>query len=77
MPEDVSIIGSGGGEIRNFSDVRLTMVKQPVTEMGETAANMIIRMITEKTKYFEGIELPARVIEGCTTLLRPRKKQLK
>ncbi|MFA6715198.1 MAG: LacI family DNA-binding transcriptional regulator [Victivallales bacterium] len=77
IPDNVAIIGSSGGEIRKLSNVQLSTVRQPVEDIGKTAANMIVKMITEKIEYFEGIKLPACFMEGSTTPLRSYKRQLK
>ena len=77
IPDNVAIIGSGGGGARKLSNVQLSMIKQPIADIGKTAANMIIKMINEKTEYFEGIKLPAGFKEGTTTPSRPGRRPSK
>lgn len=67
IPRDISIIGSGG-DMERFSTVPLTIVKQPMAEIGKKAADTIIKMVNGKFKYFNGIKLKTKLIRGNTTL---------
>lgn len=45
IPEDLSIIGFDGHELCSYTNPPLTTVKQPLEEMGEEAANVVIESI--------------------------------
>jgi len=56
VPEDISVAGFDDIELANYTIPSLTTIRQPVDEMAEIAANMLIKMIegeplSESEKY--------------------------
>ncbi|WP_186578547.1 GntR family transcriptional regulator [Aquibacillus kalidii] len=56
IPEELSIIGFDDSFMVNVSEVKLTTVKHPKSEMGEAAAKMILDMIKEKSGSVKRME---------------------
>jgi LacI family transcriptional regulator len=63
VPGDVSVIGSTGMDVGIYSTPSLTVVPQPMEEMGRTAARMLLRMIQTGER-----RLPGKQIDGGLTL---------
>lgn len=53
VPEDISIVGYDDSLLAEASEVKLTTVKHPKTQMGEAAAKAIIRFVSEKDRLPE------------------------
>src|SRR5690625_1152637 len=47
VPKDISIVGFDDSFLANVSEVKLTTVKHPQSELGEAAAELILDMIKE------------------------------
>jgi LacI family transcriptional regulator, repressor for deo operon, udp, cdd, tsx, nupC, and nupG len=66
IPEDVSVIGFDDHEIAAY--VGLTTVKQPVTELGEKAASLLLEHIDNKNKDGQPqIKMKNRLVVRSTT----------
>lgn len=48
VPEDISLIGYDNSILSRVSEVKLTTIKHPQSEMGEAAAKMILNLIDRK-----------------------------
>lgn len=48
VPKDISIVGYDDSFLAQASEVKLTTIKHPKNEMGETAAKMIVELVKEK-----------------------------
>ena len=64
IPDDVSIVGFDGLPFSRFASPPLTMVQQPVRDMGVVAANLLIDIIEDKAprRSATEIRLPARLV---------------
>jgi LacI family transcriptional regulator len=62
IPEDLSVVGFDDLPVCQWLSPPLTTVRQPLAEMGRTAADMLGTVI-------EGIQLPSRRVELATELL--------
>jgi len=71
IPDDISIVGFD--DIHQASQVNppLTTVRQPLEEMGRTAAQMLLDYIADPEKDVERIDLPTQLIVRAST--RPLK----
>ena len=71
IPDDISIVGFD--DIHQASQVNppLTTVRQPLEEMGRTAAQMLLDYIADPEKEVERIDLPTQLIVRAST--RPLK----
>ena len=45
VPEDISIVGHDDSLLAEISEVKLTSIVHPKSEMGESAANIIIDLV--------------------------------
>jgi LacI family transcriptional regulator len=75
VPEDVSVMGFDDIEFASISYPPLTTIRQPLREMGATAAEVLIRKI-EKKEAVENISVrPELVIRSstCSPSLKRRK----
>jgi LacI family transcriptional regulator len=72
IPDDISIVGFD--DIHQASQVNppLTTVRQPLEEMGRTAAAMLLDYIADPEKPVERIDLPTQLIVRGST--RPLKR---
>lgn len=64
VPRDIAIVGTTGLDIGRFSSPRLTVLAQPMTRIGRTAAGMLLRM--QRTGQSR---IPGRALK-CTFVLR-------
>lgn len=49
VPEDISLIGYDDSVLSRVSEVKLTTIKHPQSEMGETAAKMMLDLLDSKS----------------------------
>jgi len=64
IPDDISIVGFDGLPFARFASPPLTMVHQPVHDMGAVAANLLVDIIEDKVPRRSGTEirLPAKLV---------------
>jgi GntR family transcriptional regulator, arabinose operon transcriptional repressor len=48
VPEDLSLVGFDNSFMGNLTEVKLTTITHPQSQLGETAANMIVDLVKEK-----------------------------
>ena len=63
VPEDISIVGHDNSLLAEISEVKLTSVVHPQSEMGEAAANIIMELINTKNKNSNGFNASSKVYE--------------
>lgn len=70
LPEDLSIVGFDDIPQAAHVHPALTTVRQPLEEMGRSAANLLLKYIAEPAAEVERIELPTALIirESCQAL---------
>jgi LacI family transcriptional regulator len=67
VPEDVSVIGFDDIEFASIANPSLTTIRQPLREMGATAAELLIRKIG-KNEVIENIRVrPELVVRSSTS----------
>jgi len=77
-PEDVSVVGFDDISAAGYSVPRLTTIRQPLREMGETAARTLIERIqdpkheVQRETYF----LPELVVRESTTRVPARRRSV-
>jgi DNA-binding LacI/PurR family transcriptional regulator len=74
VPEDVSIIGFDDISSAAYHTPRLTTIRQPLHDMGETAARMLLQRIQGFKDYAETFEVPPELIIRETTAPRRDKR---
>jgi len=67
IPEDYSIVGYDDVEMSSYVTPPLTTVSQPVFELGQKTANILIDRITHPNKSSDEIILPVKLIERLST----------
>src|SRR5699024_1005985 len=55
VPEDISIVGYDDSFLANVSEVKLTTVKHPQSELGETAGKLILDLVHSNREYGKGV----------------------
>lgn len=70
VPEDLSIVGIDNSDLAKFCLVPLTSVKNPVEELGQTAARMIVDHIRKKTEMLTIEFEPELVIRNSVVVHR-------
>jgi LacI family transcriptional regulator len=70
LPEDLSIVGFDDIPQASHVHPALTTIRQPLEEMGRSAANLLLKYIAHPNAEIERIELPTRLIirESCQAL---------
>lgn len=70
LPEDLSIVGFDDIPQASHVHPALTTVRQPLEEMGRSAAHLLLKYIANPNAEVERIELPTRLIirESCQAL---------
>ena len=63
VPEDISIVGHDNSLLAEISEVKLTSVVHPQSEMGEAAADIIMELINTKNKNTNGFNASSKVYE--------------
>jgi len=62
VPQDVAVVGSTGLEMAQYTQPPLSVLAQPMDEMGRQAARMLQHMIQQKTSRIPGVRIPGRFI---------------
>lgn len=62
VPEDVGVIGTTGLQVAAFSQPSLTVVAQPMEEMGRSAAQMLTEMAREGVRRMVGRRISGKFI---------------
>jgi GntR family transcriptional regulator of arabinose operon len=77
VPKDLSIVGYDDSFLSDITEVKLTTIEHPKSEMGKKAANMILRMIENNGQLDEGFESyvfdPKLVIRESAALIGSEK----
>lgn len=67
IPEDYSIVGYDNVEMCEYVAPRLTTIAQPIEDLGEAAAQLLMERIKDSDKEAEAIQLPVKLIDRCST----------
>ncbi|HEX4716164.1 MAG TPA: LacI family DNA-binding transcriptional regulator [Ktedonobacteraceae bacterium] len=70
LPEDLAIVGFDDIPQASYVHPALTTIRQPLEEMGRSAAHLLLKYIAHPNAEIERIELPTRLIirESCQAL---------
>ncbi|MFD5317520.1 LacI family DNA-binding transcriptional regulator [Streptomyces sp. NPDC127098] len=71
VPEDVSVVGFDGLPEATWPGVRLTTVRQPVSEMATTGLEILLGLVAGDSRDITGVEVATRLVEGDTTARPP------
>jgi LacI family transcriptional regulator len=67
VPEDISVVGFDDIHMAAFSVPSLTTVRQPLQEMGETAARILLDRVTARKKHPAEVAIEPQFIEREST----------
>ena len=62
VPEQVGVIGSTGLNVGSYTSPALTVVAQPMRQVGRHAVSMLLEMASEGTRRMVGRELPGQFV---------------
>ncbi|GGE25895.1 arabinose metabolism transcriptional repressor [Pullulanibacillus camelliae] len=62
VPDDLSIVGYDDSHLAEASEIKLTSVEHPKTELGRAAAETIIKLIEKRTKNVESIVFEPKLV---------------
>ena len=71
VPEDVSVVGFDDIQIAVHNNPSLTTVRQPLQEMGETAARILLNRIEDRESYVPEIEIAPELVVRNSTARAP------
>jgi LacI family transcriptional regulator len=71
VPDDISVIGVDDIQLADFISPRLTTIRQPLKEMGEIAASILLQRIQGELPPEETVIQPELVIRESTAKARP------
>jgi LacI family transcriptional regulator len=74
VPEDLSVVGFDDLPISRWVSPPLTTVRQPLAEMGRTAAEMLLTMIDRREPLVRQVELATELIVRSSTGRPPLKR---
>lgn len=63
VPEDISIVGHDDSMLAEISEVKLTSIGHPKSEMGELAASLIVELVKSKHKTSNNFNASSKVYE--------------
>lgn len=76
VPEDVSVIGFDDIQVAAYHNPRLTTIRQPLRDMGETAARILLQRMQGFKDYPEEFAVPPELITRETTAaVNPRSRR--
>ena len=71
VPEDVSVVGFDDIQIAQHNSPSLTTVRQPLQEMGETAARILLNRIDDREAYVPEIRIEPELVVRNSTARAP------
>jgi DNA-binding LacI/PurR family transcriptional regulator len=71
VPEDISVIGFDDIQIAQYNSPSLTTVRQPLQEMGETAASTLLNRIEDRENYVPEIQIEPELVVRNSTARAP------
>ncbi len=75
MPEDVSVIGFDEIQLAAYHTPRLTSIRQPLRDLGETAAKILLQRLQGSRDYpVEFAVPPELVIRETTAAANPKRR---
>jgi hypothetical protein len=70
-PEDVSVVGFDDIQIAQHNSPSLTTVRQPLQEMGETAARILLNRIDGREAYVSEVRIEPELVVPNSTARAP------
>lgn len=67
VPQEVKIVGFDNISITEYANPSITTIDQDKFKMGETAARILLDMINDRSKKFDNVIIPIKLIKRETT----------
>ena len=64
IPDDIKVVCFDKSEVFDFIDVPIPYIKQPISEMGKNAVELLIELITQKPVSTKSVTLKANLINS-------------
>jgi LacI family transcriptional regulator len=75
VPEDVSVIGFDDIQLATYQIPRLMTIRQPLRNMGETAARILLQRLHGFRDYSIEFAVPPKlIIPGITAAANPKRR---
>lgn len=73
IPDDLSVLGFDNLDVSAHLEPPLTTLAQPFTQIGQAAANILLRRIDGDSTYFQQVTLPTELVirQSCRPLAVP------
>ena len=75
VPQDLSVVGFDDLPVSRWFSPPLTTVRQPLVEMGRTAAAMLAEMIEERHPHGRQVELATELVVRSSTAAPPTERE--
>ena len=75
VPEDVSVVGFDDISVAAYHTPRLTTIRQPLHDMGETAARILLQRLQGFKDYPEELAIPPELMIRETTASVPARSR--
>ncbi len=62
VPEDIALVGYDDVELARFTDPPLTTVRQPISELGRVAVQLLLRQLEEGVREPQRVILPTELV---------------
>lgn len=77
IPEEISVIGYDNIDLDEYVTPKLTTIEQPIMELGETSARLILNRIDDLEMPRQLVNVPVKLIERSSTAQPDRWKLTK
>ncbi|WP_251548263.1 ribose utilization transcriptional repressor RbsR [Limosilactobacillus caecicola] len=67
IPDDISVMGYDNIDLDEYVTPRLTTIQQPIMELGEASARLILNRINDLEMERQLVEVPVKLIERSST----------
>lgn len=74
VPDDISIVGFDDSQFARVSEVKLTTIRHPQSDMGMEAAKMILQLVDSQNKPLSENEIESIVYEPELIIRNSTKK---
>lgn len=67
IPQDLSVLGYDNIDLAEYVTPKLTTIQQPIMELGETSARLILNRINNQEMARQLVDVPVKLIERSST----------
>ena len=75
IPRDVSLVGFDDFDLATFTDPQITVVAQPIAELGPRAAQLLIERLDGKKMAPRHVRFPTRLVVRGSVAPLSRKRR--